>query len=520
MTNTTAERQTGVRPELVFTHPEFNFVRKELHKVRVAVEGSLAVKAERYTYLPHPSQVETTSPEQRQRYTSFLADAEYRNDAQATKRQLLGKMDVKNSTIELPEALAYLEDNVDGDGQTLQGAMEYANGEALEMKWHFLVADYAGLSDVEIDQVSIADIEEANPRAQVKQYSRDALVNWSFKRVDGIMQLSYLEFRELGTEFDYNSGVHTDVYSYLVLALDNEGNYYQQKKVYGGEVTRDDVIEDEQEENSRFSGERNYVTVNGQSLRFIPVAIVSDEELPTNCLPRDMSFLHEIVEISLQRYRMSARYKETQTANIPTKWTKGWRPGDKEIFEDVNQRDHISVGGYGINNLPNDVEMGISSASADMSDFQWDFQRYDTEVAKLGGTNESGDRGNLTATEAEIIANNINALLNSLATSSETAWQRMMYYCGVFEGVFNIDGFEQAMEQIRIETPRDFAKSRLSVEEVRAYIELWLNGIVTRETLLKQVKNGGWLEEELDVLVAARAEQGDNGDLPPVDDGE
>jgi hypothetical protein len=100
------------------------------------------------------------------------------------------------------------------------------------MKWHLLVADYNGLSDVDLDSVSIADIELLAPRATIKQYARENVVNWHFDRVNGVMQLSWVQLLERGYKFDEESGEHEKLESYLILALDDNGDYYQQKVVY------------------------------------------------------------------------------------------------------------------------------------------------------------------------------------------------------------------------------------------------------------------------------------------------
>lgn len=493
------------KPTTAPTHPEYDFVRSELDTIRVCMQGSLAVKKARYKLLPHPSQADKTSDIQVARYADYIANAEYKNDAASTKRMMIGKMRLDDMKVELPEQLEYLEQNVDGDSLSLSDAVKNAIGETMEMKTHFLVADFQGLSDVDLTQISLAEQNELKPAAYIKQYSRDSLTNWAFRTVNGSNQISYLQFREVGTQFDADSGTHKAIESYLILALDEDGNYYQQKKVYGGDGDQE--------------GERNYLLVNGKALKYIPVAIVSDEPLKAGCLPLGMGFLHPIIELSLQRYRMSAKYKETQWANIPTRWTKGWQQGDLDIFKEINQRDYMATGGASTNNLPNNVEMGVSSASADMGDFHWDFERYDKEVAKLGGTNESGNASNMTATESEFIAANQNALLESLAMSAEQAWKRAIAYCGVFMGVWDADAAIENLEEIIIDLPRDFAKSKLTVDEVRVLIELRMQSSISEAEFHRQLKNGGWIISEVEAMMEEMENEAPRMALPGIDEG-
>lgn len=484
----------GKLPTTAPTNPDYDFTIDELEKIRICMQGSLAVKKAGYLLLPHPSQIDQSSEEQLLRYKDYLANAEYKNDGAATKRQLLGKMRLDDMKIELPEQLLYLEENSDGNGLSLRDAIKLAVGETMEMKTHFLVSDFKGLSDVDLSQISLAEQKELNPRAYTKHYTRDSLTNWSFKTINGRNQLSYLQFREVGTEFDTDSGTHNQVESYLILALDDAGNYYQQKKIYNSD-------------SGNSIGERNYVEVKGMPLKYIPVTIISDEPLQPGRLPVGMGFLHPIIDVSLHRYRMSAKYKETQTANIPTKWTRGWVDRDLELFSEINKRDYQVTGGYGINNFPGEVEVGVSSASADMGDFHWDFERYDKEVAKLGGTNANGNMSNMTATESEMIAANQNALLESLAMSAEQGFKQQCVYNGVFMGLYSPDDIEQNVDDIIIDLPRDFAKSKLSVDEVRVLIELRMQRSISENEFHRQLKNGGWMISEVEDMITEMEEE-------------
>lgn len=491
------------QPTTAPTHPEYDFVYKELEKIRICMQGSLSVKKAGYFLLPHPSQIDPNSPEQQLRYVKYKADAEYKNDAGETERQLLGKMRIDDTKLEAPEPLEYLINDSDGNGLSLLDSIKLACGEVMIMKWHFFVSDFEGLSDVDLTSISLAEQKELNPRAYTKHYTRDSLTNWHFSTINGRTQLSFLQFREVGTEFDQDSGQHNDIESYLILALDEDGNYYQQKKVYGAK--------------GQNVGERNYITVKGKPLKYIPVSMTCDEPMQNGRLPVGMGFLHPIIDISLSRYRMSATYKETQAANVPTKWTKGWQNGDLDLFKEINSRDYMITGGYGTNNLPGDVEVGVSSASADMTDFHWDFDRYDKEVAKLGGTNASGNMANMTATESEHIAANQNALLESLAMSAEQAIKQQIVYCGVFMGVYDAVDPMKNIDDVIVDLPRDFAKSKLSVEEVRTLIELRMQRAISENEFHKQLKNGGWMISDVEDMIADMENEAPRMTLPDIE---
>lgn len=486
-------------------HPEYIEAEEALLTVRDCVQGSPTVKGKSFTYLPHPSQVDQTSKAEKIRYQMYIDGAEFDSYPDHTRRTLMGKMRISDTDVELPDRLSYLKQDIDGDGLSLRGAIEYAVNNVLQTKWHFLVADYQGLSGVPLEELSQADARELNPRATIKQYTRENVINWNFSRVNGVMQLSYVKLREVGSEFDPEQGTHIEVNSYLVLALDEEGNYYQQKTV---EKATDADVQ---------TGERDYVTVSGAPLKYIPYEILCDEELEGNGLPIPAGFLYPVCDKTLHRYRVSALYKETQRGLSPTSDTSGWKQGDMDLFKEVNQRDYIATGPNAVNNLPENVTRTVTSCSADMTDFQWYFTENDKQIRALGGSSPDSD-GNVTATEAQINAGEQNAIMVSIADNAEAAFKRLAFYCGMFEGIYSQEDMSSDVDDISIEMPRDFATPRLTVEEVQTILQMVIQGIRTREQAVRQLAQGGWDYQDAETTISELEEQPPPLGLPPIDD--
>lgn len=469
------------------THPQYRLTINEMNTVRDCMEGSPTIKRYTYDYLPHPSSLEQNSGEQKVRYAEYIYGAEFHNYPDDTRRTLLGKMRLNDVDSELPQQIEYLNQDFDGDGMSLKGSIEYAINNVLQMKWHVLVSDYQGLSDVDLKSLSIADMQDMQARSSVKQYSRENVVNWHFDRINGAMQLRFIMLLERGYDFDYGRLEHTVLESYLILALDEEGNYYQQKVVY-----KDTGFEE---------GERSYVTVNGEPLKWLPVVIVADEELDQNKLPLSMGYLYPICELTLNRYRVSAVYKEAQRNLPPTMMTKGWKSGDMEIFKEANGgRTYIATGGRAVNNLPDEVDYGILSPDTSMDDFHWYFDENEKQIRAMGGTVKK-DQGNMTATEADIDANNQNALLENIASSMEDGFKRAISYCAMFEGVWSPEQVEENLEQIQLELPRDFATPKMTVEEVQALMSLHMQGLRTTEQVVNQLAAGGWDLQDAEITL-------------------
>lgn len=457
-------------------HPDYAYMRPELKKVRDCVEGAYRIKFEGYNYLPHPSAVDDQSEFQKARYREFLEGAEFDNYPDRTRRAMIGKMRIHSATVEVPERISYLLNDADGDGLPLHDAIEYAANNILQMKYHALVVDYRGLGDADLQAVSIADARDANIRANIKQYARENIVNWHFDRVNGVMQLAWVMLLERGAEFNESSYTHEDIESYLILALDENGNYYQQKIVYGNGKT--------------VEGERNYVLVSGQPMKWLPIIFAADEQLPPNMLPNQLGFISSICDLTLHKYRVSAYYKETQRNLTPTVFTNGWQVGDLEMFKTLNGRDYIATGGVAVNNMPDGVTVDIKSPAAEMTDFQWYFGKIDERILSAGGASKRDQV--MTATEAEIYAAEQNAMLTSIADNLEKSFKKAITYCMMFEGLIAPEQVELETDEILINLPRDFATPKLSVEEVKALFEAYMQGIKTKEQVVTMLADGGW----------------------------
>lgn len=460
-------------------HDTYAFARSQIMVARDCMEGEDRIKSKGYTYLPHPSQVDTTSAEQVARYSVFKAGAEFDDFPASSRRALLGKMRIDSTIADLPTQIEYLEEDADGDGVPLSGLIENASDECLLANWCVLVADYAGLGDVDLTSVSKAEAESAKPRAKIKIYERENVVNWSFTRINGAMQLSFIALQEVGVEFDPLSMEENDVVSYLILAIDENGNYYQQKIVYT--------------DNGINKGEPSYVSINGQPMTFIPVEFASLRQTKRGELPKEMGYLYPICLKTLHRYRVSAVYKEVQRNLAPSTFTKGWQEGDIDIFKQANgQREYIATGPSAVNNLPNNVDVEILSAATDMSDYQWYFEKNEKEIQALGGSVNTQAQA-MTATEADIQASDQNAMLETLCTNLERAFKRICEYCGMFEGVD---------ADVEITMPRDFATPKLSVDEVRVLIELKMQNVISMNEFHRKLDNGGWLIEDAETIIA------------------
>lgn len=487
---------------MITPHNEYTLALPHLKRIRAAIAGESFVKLLGRTALPYPSVIDDKSEESRELYAKYLATAEFDEFPKKTMDSLVGRMKVGDSNIVLPYKIEYLENDSDGDGLSLRGSMSKSIEDILQAKWRVLVADYQGLSDVDISSVSVADLKKLKPRATIKSYTRENVVQWHFTRINGRLQLAFLMLREIGSSFDPSTFEHKDVTSYLILALDANGDYFQQKIVENADGTE--------------KGDPSYVSVNKQRLKWLPVQVASDSELPSGSMPTGFGYLSPIIDKAYHSYIVSADYKEALRNLCPTINTSGWTEQKHALFVKMNNRNFIATGSGAVNNLPEGVTTDIVGGNTGFEGYQWYFENHASKVRALGGSFKDQTETQKTATEAGIDAAEQNAMLDTLAQSIEAAYSRICLYCGMFEGLWSQDAIEENLDQITIDLPRDFAAQKITPDEQRVIIETFMAGLYTKEQAIQMLVLGGAAPEDADKMIADAENSGGSitGNLP------
>ena len=462
---------------------QYDRTRCDVDMVRDCIEGEAKIKHETTKYLTHPDMIDKTSSQALARYAAYIQGAEFDGYPSDTERAMLGAMTTGQPTIDLPDKLAYLEENADGDGMPLAGLQEILYKNLLEVKYHILVAEMASLQSagVEIGQrLSQADYERLNLKASIKSYTRESLVDWEFERINGVMQLSLLVFEESCCERDKDTLATKTVKGRLVLGLDIDGKYYQKKLILG--------------DDGKYSQEEPfYPKVGGKELAWIPAEVVIDEEVQSGCIPAATGYLRSVCSATLNRYRVSADEKEAMRHMQPTTFTRGWSQGDLELFKELNGgREYIAFGAGVSNNLPREVEVDIKGLGAETEPFEKYYERSDKKLASFGANVGGDSQQAKTATQAASEASKRVAVMNSIANNSERAIKRMISYCGMFMGLWKPEAVEDALKTFEVKFQREFATLKMLPEEVAQIISLVNAAIYSKDEAVRMLVEGGF----------------------------
>lgn len=472
------------------SHKDYVFAQPYVKLVRDCIEGEPKVKSEMTTYLKHPNMLDQTSESQKNRYRAYIDGAEFDGFPAETETSMLGQMLSGDISVDLG-GLDYLIEDSDGDGTSLTGAIEITFKNLLEVKFHVLLAEFQGLTGLDTADVTIEDVKRLNPRATIKHYSRESLIDWEFQRINGVMQLSLCVFVEEATERDADLTTAC-IKSYLVCALDENGDYYQQKYVESVNGTEKTIIED---------GEPLYPLVSNKKLKWIPVEIVIDEETPSGKLPTGLGYLYPICSLALARYRVSADYKESLRFMQPTLFTSGWKSGDHELFKEINKRDYIAFGIGVSNNMPEGVTADVIGLGVEVEPYEKYFDHNEAKTRALGGKVDTGSGEKvITATQSAIDHARNSAAMTKIVRNTEAAFKRVIAYCAMFHGLVAADSVETYINQITLDLPLDFGV-KMTPEEVLATISAVQSSIISKEEGLRKLTQGGFTVGSADDII-------------------
>ena len=436
-------------------------------------------------YLPSPCCPDEDAEVAERRYNRYLKSAEFDGVPSVTLEALLGALSHQPNNYDgIPEGMDYIIDDADGDGLSLDEHIKIAQAELLKMRFCGLLAEYSDLAGMGIgdEQLTRAQVKQLGLRSSIKYYSRKSILDWNFRRINGVKQLSYVLLSENETrERDGDEGglVLEDVKSYLILALDEDGNYYQKKR-----------IETETGWTERFYPE----TPNGM-FNFIPFEFAIQGSYPKGVLPDELGYLLPVCTKSIYRYNMYAAMKESMHFTAaPITWSAGWTEQGFKLFKDMNGgRDYLSVEAGSHWTLPEGATTGVIETSGDNSPYFTYLDRNAKEIKALGGAFDTDMQDSeQTATATLVNAAERLSVLSSLQSGLEWSYARVICYCAMFEGID---------QDIELKLNREFTSVKLSPQERQQITNEYMQGVISHNEALRQLEKGGVLTVEAEQLL-------------------
>ena len=442
------------------THPEYDDNLPKWQKV------DNLVKSDVKQYLRNVGKSEPDIAKQTARQKEYEDGAILDNFTQKTLTGLTGSAFLKSPTIELQSNLEYLVTDVDGAGTTLEQQAKEAVDQDLRKGRFGILADMP----VTEGETTLASMENGSTVPRISRYYAENIINWKF-RTFGSTQLLDLVVLTEETDAATDEFSHETELQYRVLALDEEGYYYQQ--VYDNEFNASEPI---------------YPRQSGELMTRIPFFFIGVSD---NTASVDASPIFPIAEINIGHYRNSADTEENSFVcsqsmlviapgeNITTdQWQKANPDGVR-----IGSRRGLNVGAGG----------SASFIQAQESDKAQRLMEMKKEQAVELGAQIIQSGVQITAESARIQQSVNHSTLSSIAGNVTTAYRDALTVCAGFLGSDYDSDF--ALNQ-------DFYMETLTAQDRAQWVSEIMQGVTPRALYYRKLREVGefpddWTDEEI-----------------------
>lgn len=441
-----------------------------MKQVRDCVSGSDAIKRAGEMYLPMPSGMSlvNSSPASSNRtsssspladrsltinqapwyhanpaYSAYVHRAKFPDMTGNTLRGLVGVATREDPEVELPAAIAYLEELATVDGEDLASLYEYCVSELLQVARHALVLDIRDDSTFFI-----------------ARYASETIINWKVSVINGRRMLSYIEFETISVDDEGGEQKCS-----LVYRLERDENEHLVCMTYH---FTDGVLDKEPAA----------VIYKGTTLDFLPVVVLGVED---NTPEPDAIPLLGISDCALDIYRHSADLNNAHfmTCN-PTL-----------VFIGVDADDApITIGST--------IAICLPSAESDAKYVQTDANGLDHVKDYIQDVfGEAMQYGASLIGPTKRAAESAEALSLRQSASGATLITIVARAGAGIEQILNMAATLVGSSGEAEFTPNyEFAEVTLSAQEILALMNLWMNGGISRDTLLTNLSRAGRLGDK------------------------
>jgi len=477
------ERDDDLRGDPSQRHPDLVRMSDDYQEMRDCRAGATTIKAEGQKYLPMPDGFRAQNDGGAGMYESYKKRAQFPDIVSPTVLGMVGIVHSREAQIEGLEegsALEYLWEKATPDGLPLEVLHRMITEEILTLGRVALFAD--------------PPAEGGEPL--IALYKAESLINWSDSRDFFVLEESY----RIRTGFSWDDRTRYRVLRlvddrYVVVVLDKDGT---PQTVGSAEDTED------QEDRST---EASPVARGGQALEEIPLVVAGSRDLSLE--PDEMPLIG-VARAATAIYRLDADYRhQLFMAGQETLFVSGLDVKDAPDF----------VGAGVIVCLPENASaqyVGPSGEGIDSHKTAIDDER---EVAAAAGSRvfETGQKGQAESGDAlRIRARAGTATLVSVALSSAAALERILRHCATMVGA--------DPESIVVTPNLDFVDAKMTPDEAAKLMELWLQGVISYDTLYENLQRGEiasqerTAEEEQDLVAQEQTQTTDDEGGAGVDD--
>lgn len=407
-----------------------------------ALAGEKVIKSKNVKYLPLPSECGTYADP---RYQAYLLRALYYNVTLPTRDALVGQLFLRPPMVELPPKLAPLEENINGEGLSLNLLVRKAANHVLPFGRGGFLTDFPTTKK----ELTLADIESGEYNPFIQFYPPWAIRNWQVEKIGNLKKLTLLVLEEAYEKLDddFTVKIESQFRVYRLLKNKCTVQLYRNNVVVGEGVIKDST---------------------GNSLNEIPFEFIGSEN---NDADVDYPPFYNLANLNIAHFRNSADYEESvflvgQPTPVYSGLTEDW----------VNNYfgNGVPFGSRASVTLP--VGASAELLQAEPNTLAFEAMRHKEEQMIAIGAKIINPKNNVERREVEvqIEAASQKSVLMTIRDNLQKALIRSLQRACSFVG--------ENPETIKVELNDNFDLTGMSAEQLRYLTELYKeNGIAFSE---------------------------------------
>ena len=437
-------------------HAEYskNLYRWKL--VRDCSAGSDVVKAAGAEYLPVPN-AKDKSAENKVRYEAYKKRAQFVNFVSRTKNGLSGAVFRKAPELSLPEAIAYIEQNANGAGLSLEQLTKDVINDILETGNYGLLIDVPQNSE---DSLTKEQMRQLGFGASIKLYPPESIINW---KTDGI-KTTLVVLRET-VEHTVDGFDCVPIEQYRELRLE-DGRYVQ--RVWVDNVVIDE-FEPRKSDGSLFD-----------EIPFVKIGSINND------MTVDPAPLYDIAEINIGHYINSADYEESCfLVGQPTPWISGL----DQNWVDTVLKSGVALGARSPVLLPETGQMGLVQAAPNSQPHEA-MKLKEDQLVKVGARIISDGRGVETAEAVRIRFSSENSVLANIVNNVTDGIFKALVFVGEFMGI------DVTYDNTVFSLNTEFFDQSLDPQAIMASIALLDRGVIAKQDLRSRLRKSNMIDAD------------------------
>ena len=441
-------------------HPKYKYTMEDVTLVRHCLEGQRKIKEEGDLYLPVPpgmqQAVGTGS-----RYEFYKELANFPELCGPMLQGIQGLIHEKPPEIELPAGLAYLEDKAT------------VNGETLTMLWERITREIMAGGRIELLAEVSRDIDD---RFRFCDYCVEDMINWRLDPIAYGGRPSLVVFKEcFWSERQDDPFESEEVQQYRELRMVDGAYAVRMWRISDGKpmiwVPEDIPGADVDDGGWVFPGRR------GATIDHIPITVInaSHNGFQYGTIP-----MLPFSRISVSIYRLHADYRRSLYVKSDPQYV---------LFGVAEEDAPKYIGGNSIWCIENQE---ASAQVLDIDGLGIPLQReaindeYDRFYEHGGRLFDTSDRPAESGRALQMRSQNEQVTIKSALTHAAEGVEEAIRDIGRMSGIDE----QTLLDGVRFAPNMDFAEPRLTADEVRAVLETWTAGHISRKTVHRRLELG------------------------------